>query len=328
MNKSNNDAPHDRMISELYAQLKQDLPPKHLDQSILKVAQQQLKIQNKSSGTNDPKVLAHSAWRRWQWPMSIAASVVFISVIFIGQQSFFIEQSFVTPNQTALSPAPAPIKPLTNLANNGERGQLINSQSGSKDNDISQRSVLSIGSLEKVEHISVAASRTDTPTLDNITVTGQRSVQAQQQQAAQKQEQQKAQIMADKSQQKTRHLPSLDTSKTPSKDNQQLAVIDQQLEQTAEKLALKLQALSELKRQSTQLRDTFSQMKVAPLSLAQLERNKLDNDIATQQHSLFELMQQKRANEPHWLASPELVNLLSREQQAQWAAISKDKEHE
>ena len=80
--------PDDQALSELYQALKVEQPSDALDQAILARARQQAQ----QPGTLRPvSTIKHTkpAWRRWQWPLSVAASVCLVSVIFISQYQSF-----------------------------------------------------------------------------------------------------------------------------------------------------------------------------------------------------------------------------------------------
>ncbi|GAA0852694.1 hypothetical protein [Aliiglaciecola litoralis] len=70
-------------LSQVYAQLSDEQPCKSTDEAILALAELQVK-QRSLAPDSSP-----SQWRKWQWPTSIAASVIFVSVIVYTQYGQF-----------------------------------------------------------------------------------------------------------------------------------------------------------------------------------------------------------------------------------------------
>ncbi len=89
-------SPSDPDISDLYASMAIEQPSTATDEAILQAAKRHANKANSQSQTNS-KI---KTWRKWQWPTSIAASVVFVSVIMYGQFNQF------DPNLAVPSSAP------------------------------------------------------------------------------------------------------------------------------------------------------------------------------------------------------------------------------
>jgi hypothetical protein len=70
-------------ISALYQNMPKEQPSKERDKAILELAKAHLTQSKKSN------LVTLSQWRKWQWPASIAASVIFVSVIFYTQYEQF-----------------------------------------------------------------------------------------------------------------------------------------------------------------------------------------------------------------------------------------------
>lgn len=89
-------SPSDPDISDLYASMAIEQPSTATDEAILQAAKRHANKANSQSQTN----IKIKTWRKWQWPTSIAASVVFVSVIMYGQFNQF------DPNLAVPSSAP------------------------------------------------------------------------------------------------------------------------------------------------------------------------------------------------------------------------------
>lgn len=76
--------PIDRQISKMYQDSATEIPSASLDQKVLDHARQNLASNSQLSTTKFSS-------RKWQWPISIAASVMLVSVIFINNQSVFLD---------------------------------------------------------------------------------------------------------------------------------------------------------------------------------------------------------------------------------------------
>lgn len=74
----------DLSISRIYQESATEMPGASIDQKILNLAKQNLRSK---PNTKTPNFSS----RKWQWPISIAASVMLVSVIFIHNQPVFLE---------------------------------------------------------------------------------------------------------------------------------------------------------------------------------------------------------------------------------------------
>lgn len=118
MNKDTSQRGDDSEISKLYQAVSNEEPSSLVSDAILTMAKKNVETTDNSSdvktiesktpgadiGSNQPlagkdKRTLHN-WRRWQWPASIAASVVFVTVIMFNQFEQF------DPNQVAPSVSP------------------------------------------------------------------------------------------------------------------------------------------------------------------------------------------------------------------------------
>lgn len=105
-------------VENLYRQSSTEMPSKNTDDAILQFAAAQLASQPKqpvsskqetsneqsaSSGKSNTVKPAVS-WRKWQWPMSIAASVVFVAVLFSHYSMFSNPALMENPQQQSQAP--------------------------------------------------------------------------------------------------------------------------------------------------------------------------------------------------------------------------------
>ncbi|WP_371192728.1 hypothetical protein [Glaciecola sp. SC05] len=69
---------HQAIVSEAYQQLQKPMPTDTLDASILSIARQQAQL---NATLSHPSM--KSPWRKWQYSGSIAASVIFVALVFV-----------------------------------------------------------------------------------------------------------------------------------------------------------------------------------------------------------------------------------------------------
>ena len=94
---SENLHPEQSSISTIYQSLKVEEPSAQIDDNILA----QAKLQIESQLHKEEKITSiktRSSWRKWQWPVSVAASALFVSLIFVGQYEFFSANHAVYPD--------------------------------------------------------------------------------------------------------------------------------------------------------------------------------------------------------------------------------------
>lgn len=96
---------YDNQISSLYQQQSTELPSAQIDANIASMAKQHLAENPK---VINPKFARKFSALKWQWPVSIAASVMLVSVIFVNNQSEFIPHSTLpeSVSQPPISAAP------------------------------------------------------------------------------------------------------------------------------------------------------------------------------------------------------------------------------
>lgn len=94
---SENLHPEQSSISKLYQSLKVEEPSAKIDENILAQAKLQLESQV-NMGDKVRLISSRRSWRKWQWPVSVAASALFISLIFVGQYEFFSANHAVYPD--------------------------------------------------------------------------------------------------------------------------------------------------------------------------------------------------------------------------------------
>jgi hypothetical protein len=94
---SENLHPEQSSISKLYQSLKVEEPSAQIDENILTQAKLQLESQVHKGGKVS-SIKTRRSWRKWQWPVSVAASALFISLIFVGQYKFFSVNHTVYPD--------------------------------------------------------------------------------------------------------------------------------------------------------------------------------------------------------------------------------------
>lgn len=81
---------YDNQISSLYQQQSTELPSAQIDANIASMAKHHLAENSKIINLGFARKFSAL---KWQWPLSIAASVMLVSVIFVNNQSEFIPQS-------------------------------------------------------------------------------------------------------------------------------------------------------------------------------------------------------------------------------------------
>ena len=269
---------HDK-ISQLYHSLKQELPSPQVDQSILARA----KLQGSPAKSANPTKTASerktaSTWRQWQWPVSIAASVLLVSVIFIEQYPMLTDTQATYPEAVPLEieafnvPAPPPPLPdnTATMQQDGKSEQRARPAASATPNIAEQQSAY---------------------------LAAKREVQ-QQTEAASLQRQQVARI-------KPADINIGITS--------QIKYLQNEL---ASKQAVL--ATINKKRAKILLDGTFAHQSETSVSLTLAEQQELEQQIADLQSQLIKQMGNKQRLEPDWQVPPSLLNLLSAEQQAKW----------
>jgi hypothetical protein len=291
--QNKNEQIEQQKISNLYQTLKVEQPSNELDQHILNLAQQQVL----QSTTENTVLKTEKSWRRWQWPMSIAASVMFVCVIFIDQFETFTPQSTVlTPiDQSDLilnSPMPSvesAEKPLTQAQpNEGEQESALMVRSQNKDKN------------EVLERLTVRAE--------------QDREQAMQAFAAKKTEERQRVKVADTIQAEKQKM--LTTKTEVAEPTLNLVKINQ----LKQHLIAKFAQLSTLHQQKygTLDQDNFTDNTVARLSIKKLKIQELKVEITELQAQLVLQMRDYYHLQPSWQVSDELLKLLSIEQQESW----------
>jgi hypothetical protein len=285
-------------ITDLYARLKQEQPASELDQRILALAKQQL-VTSESAFNQVPTLeakaqsVAKSRWRRWQWPFSIAASVMFVSVIFIDQTSVFMPNSAVFAPQEISEMMPDSVK--SSVALDSSNHALLKSD-------------------EKAQQGTLVHSLND----DSAEELERRVVVAQQQHVEQAnaapQEMRQKQLLAERSfAEKQKRVSAAESESQVELALLKIAQLQQQLRAKQTQLVA-LQQQAGIKGTA----DNFSESTLTRLSPSNLKLTELKVQISELQDSLFSQMRAYNQQVPSWQASDELVSLLSVEQQQAW----------
>ena len=306
---------HDK-ISELYHSLKHELPPPQVDQSILARAKSSCAPANgalagtgalSKTDTTAAKTASQlktvSAWRQWQWPVSIAASALLVSVIFIDQYSVLTDTEATYPEAVPLEieafsvPAPPPSLP----------DNAATMQQDSK-NEQRARPAVSVSPEIAEQQSAYLAARRE----------AQQSAEAErvQRQHVAQQSQKALQDMA------MQHREDVIASKqiARSKPADLSRVVASQIEYLQNKLANKQAMLATInKKQAKILRDgALALQSETSVSLILAEQQELEQQIADLQSQLIKQMGNKQRLQPDWQAPQNLLDLLSAGQRAQW----------
>lgn len=292
--------PHDHAVSAIYAKLKTEQPSKDLDEAVLALAKQQLE-QGVESSKNTPSktrnTLAKSNWRRLQWPLSVAASVLLICVIFIGQYAFFTTEQDVYSGDIPY--ALAPQSDLVMPSNQETLVQTLKIQESAND----------LSTLGKPLRSAKIA-----PESEMIIVQGSKGARSEQLDKAESLYLKKQQALEQGlSKQNLPHNMAITAHQSLKNNSKDLQQVEQTLLQVQEQLEAKVSRLAALKQADTQ-NDAQSNVQVLPL----LKQQDVQGDIGELQQQLLSIMQQKLALSPQWQIPEDMLNLLTAKQQAQW----------
>tara|TARA_R110002153_G_scaffold261898_1_gene422513 strand:+ start:3221 stop:4129 length:909 start_codon:yes stop_codon:yes gene_type:complete len=280
-------------ISDLYATLKQEQPTAELDKRILDLAKQQVAPRESALETK-AQILSvdKRSWRRWQWPLSIAASVMLVSVIFIDQTSKFMPGSVILAPQEINELMPDSAK--SSVARDSNNNANLNSEAKE------QPEVLGLS-------INDGAG-------DELTSTVVEDKHAQLQGELAKQAvREKQQLTEWALVEKQKRM-----SAAVSESQTQLVLLE--IETLQQQLSIKQAQLVILQQQEgVKLRpDSLRENNIARFSLNTLKLKELKTQVSELQDTLFVQMNAYNQQVPGWQASDELLSLLSREQQQLW----------
>jgi hypothetical protein len=289
-------------ISDLYARLKQELPASELDQRILALAKQQVAASEYSLETKAPMLSVDKrSWRRWQWPFSIAASVLLVSVIFIDQTSEFMPSSVILAPQEIDELMPNSVK--SSLAQDSSNSANLNSEA-------------------KIQPEILALSIND-DVVDEFKSSVLEEKQAQLQT-------QPTKLMGQAEREKQKELIERDlvekqkrVSAAEGESQTQLVLIE--IETLQQQLGINQAQLTILQHQEgAKLRsDSLRENNIARFSLNNLKLKELKTQVSQLQDTLFAKMHAYNQQVPSWQASDQLLSLLSREQQQLWLNAQK-----
>lgn len=306
MNPSDKDVQAEQQkLSELYHRLKYEQPSAEVDERILHLARQHGALNNTavkqhsgSQHTSASKV--KYTWRRWQWPLSIAASVIFVSVIFIRQFALF------SPESEVLIP-----QDMTDFA--------MSSPKASVQADIASQA------LEMSQYPATIRSLNEDlqPETEKLVLqTKQEKQRAEQQSVVSQAEQQKQMRLADTKQaEKLKEMHAVAEVSQAKLSRLKIAQLQQQLTIKQTQLAF-LQ--KHQKGEANQ--DSFTANTIARLSLKNLKLQELKMEIVRSQNQLFSHMQAYFQEDPHWQASEQLLNQLRLDQQLNWHQLTMPKQ--
>ncbi|MDP5131811.1 MAG: hypothetical protein NWQ54_13070 [Paraglaciecola sp.] len=281
-------------ISELYQTLKTEQVSEATDNRILALAREGLKTgvspnMQKHQHLDKPKT--NSLWRRWHWPLSIAASVMFICVIFIQQYDMF------KPHSTALAP-----QDFSDIVSGAQRPAPAGAQSIDAQKALAETEALAL------KHNSDEPTHQDT---DRFAETAKQALQARQA------EQKKRIVMADKA--------PITAATEQGIAAQHIPPDWEKIEQ----LQLQINAKQVRLFEHNQSINSWPQEGVAPDNLMTSLNEKQDalvqlkQDINQLQIELFKQMVVYQQHNPAWQAEPETLRLLSVEQQLAWRKLLK-----
>lgn len=290
--------PEQSTISKLYQSLKVEEPSAKMDENILTKAKFQLESQVHKSSKITP-INTRRSWRKWQWPVSVAASALFVSLIFVGQYEFFTNNYAVYPDAEQVGieafemtkPAPSVHDKPSALSLDAEHEDV------------------------KVQAIAMAQRLAK-----EQTQTGQDAASSRLQQREQEQGQQFAIEQHDA--QRTR-------MKMTSALKDQNYIVSAKIAQLQHELNTKSELLASVNKQQVKLfTDTLAELTEVKTSLAKVEKHELEEQITLLQIELLEQMHKKLKIQQDWQASKVLLDLLSPAQQAQWPSQNKQEHKE
>ena len=283
-------------ISDLYATLKQEQPTAELDKRILDLAKQQVAPRESALETK-AQILSvdKRSWRRWQWPLSIAASVMLVSVIFIDQTSKFMPGSVILAPQEINELMPDSAK--SSVARDSNNNANLNSEAKEQ---------------PEVLGLSINADAGDELT---STVVEDKHAQLQGEQTALAK-----QAVREKQQLTERALVEKQKRMSAAVSESQTQLVLLEIETLQQQLSIKQAQLVILQQQEgVKLRpDSLRENNIARFSLNTLKLKELKTQVSELQDTLFVQMNAYNQQVPGWQASDELLSLLSREQQQLW----------
>ena len=283
-------------ISDLYATLKQEQSTAELDKRILDLAKQQVALR-KSALETKAQILSvdKRSWRRWQWPLSIAASVMLVSVIFIDQTSKFMPGSVILAPQEINELMPDSAK--SSVARDSNNNANLNSEAKEQ---------------PEVLGLSINADAGDELT---STVLEDKHAQLQGEQTALAK-----QAVREKQQLTERALVERQKRMSTAVSESQTQLVLLEIETLQQQLSIKQAQLVILQqKEGVKLRpDSLRENNIARFSLNTLKLKELKTQVSELQDTLFVQMNAYNQQVPGWQASDELLSLLSREQQQLW----------
>jgi hypothetical protein len=283
-------------ISDLYATLKQEQPTAELDQRILDLAKQQVVPLESALETKAQILRADKrSWRRWQWPLSIAASVMLVSVIFIDQISKFMPGSVILAPQEINELMPDSAK--SSVARDSNNNANLNSEA-----------------KEQPEVLGLSINDGADGELTS-TVIEDKHAQLQGEQTALAK-----QAMREKQQLTERTLVEKQKRESTAVGESQTQLVLLDIETLQQQLSIKQAQLVILQQQEgVKLRpDSLRENNIARFSLNTLKLKELKTQVSELQDTLFAQMNAYNQQVLGWQASDELLSLLSREQQQLW----------
>ena len=288
--------PEQGKITELYQSLKVEQPSPQVDQSILAQARLQVKSHSNEVGKSTPTATHHNKatknWRQWQWPVSVAASVLLVSVIFINQYQFFTASQQIYPEATPAEVETFSAPRSTQVMADSAKAQEFNAEKAQ--------------SAHQADREQEAMSGLRSAQFD--------ALQSEQQKAK------NAQI-----ERQTLAKQQITTQMAPAPEKALNQLVNAQIEQLQNKLVAKFALLAHSRKKQATL---FDEQQGAQLSdtngsnsdsVIQSEKPELEQQISELQIRLFKQMHSKLALQTEWQAPQAVVDLLTEQQQAQWA---------
>jgi hypothetical protein len=294
--ESKNLHPEQSTISKLHQSLKVEEPSAQMDKTILTKAKLQLESQIPKVDKVTP-INTRRSWHKWQWPVSVAASALFVSLIFVGQYEFFTNNQGIYPDaEQAGIEAFDMAKPVQSVHD--------------------KPSALPLDAEHEDEVVQVTAQRL----AKEQTQTGLDATSSRLQQHEQEQGQQFATEQHDAQRAKMKMASAL-------KD--QNYIVSAQIAQLQHELNTKSELLASVNKQQVKLfTDTLVELTEAKTSLAKVEKPELEEQITLLQIELMEQMHKKLKIQQDWQAPKALLDLLSPVQQAQWPSQNRQEHKE